>query len=205
MLERILFLLVCGAIPITAAWLWPDLLKPACPVCHAALVLRESDIRGQARRWHWGWRVWTCSRCRYGHWRPFVAHEGRPRTRKGTPMQGEMQAVPTCCRQSDLGSLHERYGYTRLLEALTEQWRICPPVYIRPTFWLYAGVPLTFHFVLRRGEQVNLISVLDCSAVRQFVEEQALEIDGICGADDVIVKCNPRITEELMEHAYSCD
>jgi hypothetical protein len=93
-------------------------------------------------------------------------------------MQIEVPSVVSRSPQGESDVPHGRFAYARLLEALAEQWQISSPVYIRPTFWLHAGISLTFHFVLHRHGEVDLISVLDCPAVRQLVTEQALELDG---------------------------
>ena len=66
------------------------------------------------------------------------------------------------------------------LRAMLEQgWQIEPPVYVRPRWRsrLRSRKENTYHFVLWNGNKVNLVSVLDCPEVQQFLVDSDLATD----------------------------
>lgn len=66
-----------------------------------------------------------------------------------------------------------------LEQMLAQGWRIEPPVYARPAW--HSPVTLsdanTYHFVLCRKNQVNLVSVAESPEIRQFLVDSDLPID----------------------------
>lgn len=62
-----------------------------------------------------------------------------------------------------------RMQYSRLLGALTEGWWVEPPIYTRPAWSPSAATEVTYHFVLRRAEELTLVSVDDNPVVRDFM------------------------------------
>lgn len=62
---------------------------------------------------------------------------------------------------------------------LAQGWQIEPPVYVRP-HWRRSSYPeerKTYHFVLWQGDKVNLVSVLECPEIQQFLVDQELIVD----------------------------
>lgn len=70
-------------------------------------------------------------------------------------------------------------SYTYLKEMLARGWRIEPPVYVRPRWRtaFRAQKEDAYHFVLWDGQQVNLVSVIDCPEIQQFLADQRLPTD----------------------------
>lgn len=70
-------------------------------------------------------------------------------------------------------------SYAHLMKMFDEGWQIEPPVYVRPRWRsrLRLEKENTYHFVLWRGDTVNLVSVLDCPEVEQFLAENSLAVD----------------------------
>ena len=66
-----------------------------------------------------------------------------------------------------------------LVNMLTKGWKIVSPVYARPRWQarLRSKRKKAYHFVLCRGKDVNLISVLDCPEVQHFLAEKKLTVD----------------------------
>ncbi|MFN8471612.1 MAG: hypothetical protein U0822_05280 [Anaerolineae bacterium] len=62
--------------------------------------------------------------------------------------------------------------YNELLLALQDGWAVDPPIYVRPTWWTHSASQLTYHFVLRRRGELNLVSVADSVVVRDLIEQQ---------------------------------
>jgi hypothetical protein len=68
-----------------------------------------------------------------------------------------------------------------LEEMLGEGWRIEPPVYVRP-HWRSnssSAAKSTYHFVLWRDRQVNLISVPESPEIQQFLAESEVTVDSL--------------------------
>ncbi|MFW6082984.1 MAG: hypothetical protein ACOC8C_02915 [Chloroflexota bacterium] len=69
---------------------------------------------------------------------------------------------------------------TGLRGLLARGWKIESPVYVRP-HWQSNSQSKdknTYHFVLWRGDQVNLVSISDSPEMQQFLAEYELSIDG---------------------------
>ena len=70
-------------------------------------------------------------------------------------------------------------SYAHLVEMVAQGWQIESPVYVRPRW--RSGLRLTrgntYHFVLWQGDQVNLVSVLDCPEIRRFLADNKLSVD----------------------------
>ncbi|MFN8481894.1 MAG: hypothetical protein U0768_02400 [Anaerolineae bacterium] len=65
--------------------------------------------------------------------------------------------------------------YDELLLALQDGWAVDPPIYVRPTWWTHATSHLTYHFVLRRRGDLNLVSVTDNAVIRDLIAQQNWE------------------------------
>ena len=80
-------------------------------------------------------------------------------------------------RQKELKPPHSSYGY--LMTMLAGRWQIEPPVYVRPRWRsrLRSKQENTYHFVLWRGDKINLVSVHDCPEIQQFLADNGLAID----------------------------
>lgn len=79
--------------------------------------------------------------------------------------------------------VRQRYScyssYSHLMTLLAQGWQIEPPVYVRP-HWRRSSHPeerKTYHFVLWHGDRVNLVSVLECPEIQQFLVDQELIVD----------------------------
>jgi len=70
-------------------------------------------------------------------------------------------------------------SYAHLAEMLDQGWRIEPPVYVRPRWRsaLRTRKEHAFHFVLWNGDQVSLVSVIDCPEIQGLLEDRHLPID----------------------------
>lgn len=80
-------------------------------------------------------------------------------------------------RRNELQLPHSSYTY--LMTMLAQGWQIELPVYVRPRWrpHLRSKQENTYHFVLWRGDEVNLVSVLDCPEIQQFLADNNLAID----------------------------
>ena len=65
--------------------------------------------------------------------------------------------------------------YNELLLALQDGWAVDPPVYVRPTWWTRAASQLTYHFILKRRGEMNLVSVSDNIVIRDLIAQQNWE------------------------------
>ena len=66
-----------------------------------------------------------------------------------------------------------------LLAALDAGWHIELPAYARPRWGLqYAGAQM-YHFILRRGQSITMISVADTPRLREFVDEQRIAVNRV--------------------------
>ncbi|MGD9029671.1 MAG: hypothetical protein PVG25_07635 [Anaerolineae bacterium] len=74
------------------------------------------------------------------------------------------------------------YATCAALEAkLAEGWKIEPPVFARP-HWQSASKSKprkTYHLVLWRENQVNLMSIPESPEIEQFVLESGLTVDSL--------------------------
>jgi hypothetical protein len=68
-------------------------------------------------------------------------------------------------------------SHTQLLGMLSQGWKIEPPVYIRPLWRTSSEQENTYHFILWRGDRVNMVSISDCPEIHQFLAEQGLAVD----------------------------
>lgn len=75
-----------------------------------------------------------------------------------------------------------RAQYSRLVGALTEGWWVEPPIYTRPAWSAQAGTRVTYHFVLRRAEELTLMSVDDNPVVRDLMARHGWMSSGVVGA-----------------------
>ena len=66
-----------------------------------------------------------------------------------------------------------------LEQMLAQGWRIEPPVYARPGWQspVTSSEAKTYHFVLCRENQVNLVSVGESPEIRQFLVDSDLPVD----------------------------
>jgi len=66
-----------------------------------------------------------------------------------------------------------------LQEMLDRGWRIEPPVYARPHWQspVASREANTYHFVLWRDNQVNLVSIRESPEIQQFLTDCDLAID----------------------------
>jgi hypothetical protein len=65
----------------------------------------------------------------------------------------------------------------QLKEMLRQGWQIEPPVYVRPGWRSRSEREDTYHFILWRGNKVNLVSVADSAEVWSFLEQKGLNVD----------------------------
>jgi hypothetical protein len=70
-------------------------------------------------------------------------------------------------------------SFASLHELLTEGWKIEPPVYARPRWQSPSNSKdnKTYHFVLWRDNQVNLVSIPERPEIQQFLAEAELAVD----------------------------
>jgi hypothetical protein len=66
-----------------------------------------------------------------------------------------------------------------LLAALDAGWFIEPPVYARSRWGLAHAGKQMYHFILRRGSSITMISVADTSRLREFLDEQRITINRV--------------------------
>jgi hypothetical protein len=74
-------------------------------------------------------------------------------------------------RDSDEDTFHA------LLAALDADWRVEPPVYVRPRWGSEHAGQFMYHFILRRETGTTMVSVADGTRVRRFVQEHALQVN----------------------------
>ena len=70
-------------------------------------------------------------------------------------------------------------SYGNLVSMLAQGWQIEPPVYVRPRWRssLRLKKENAYHFILWDGEQVSLVSVLDCPEIERFLADNRLAVD----------------------------
>lgn len=70
-------------------------------------------------------------------------------------------------------------SYAHLIAMLAQGWEIESPVFVRCRWRsrLRSKKENTYHFVLWNGNTVNLVSVLDCPQIRQFLADNRLATD----------------------------
>ena len=66
-----------------------------------------------------------------------------------------------------------------LLAALDAGWHIEPPAYARPRWGLQHAGTHMYHFILKRGQSVTMISVADTPRLREFLDEQRITINRV--------------------------
>jgi hypothetical protein len=64
-----------------------------------------------------------------------------------------------------------------LLAALDAGWIIEPPVYARSRWGSQHAGQQMYHFILRRGQYITMISVADTSRLREFLNEQHIAVN----------------------------
>lgn len=70
-------------------------------------------------------------------------------------------------------------SYSHLITMLDQGWQIEPPVYVR-SHWRRSSRSekgKTYHFVLWHEDKVNLVSVLECPEIQQFLADKELIVD----------------------------
>jgi hypothetical protein len=75
-----------------------------------------------------------------------------------------------------------RYATCAALEAmLSDGWYIEPPVYARPHWKSTSSSEprSTYHFILWRDNQVNLVSIPDSPEIERFLAEYELVVDSL--------------------------
>ncbi len=73
----------------------------------------------------------------------------------------------------------EDSNFFGLLAALDVGWHIEPPVYARPRWGLQHAGTQMYHFILRRGTSITMVSVADTVRLREFLEEQSITINRV--------------------------
>lgn len=70
-------------------------------------------------------------------------------------------------------------SYTQLTALLAEGWEIEPPVYLRPRWNIHSRSRIedTYHFILWDKNSLNLVSLLDCPELQQFLTDNNLAVD----------------------------
>lgn len=70
-------------------------------------------------------------------------------------------------------------SYAHLMAMLAQGWKIESPVFVRRRWRsrVRSKKENTYHFVLWNGNTVNLVSVLDCREIQQFLADNRLAID----------------------------
>jgi hypothetical protein len=83
---------------------------------------------------------------------------------------GQIPVTEASSRYASCAALHE---------LLTEGWRIEAPVYARPRWQSLSDSRdgKTYHFVLWRDNQVNLVSIVDSPEIQEFLVEYGLAVD----------------------------
>lgn len=66
--------------------------------------------------------------------------------------------------------------FDKLLAALNAGWRIQAPVYYRKQWFTAQGNKLGFYFILKRGDDTDLVIVPDGEQVRQMIELQRIKV-----------------------------
>jgi len=64
-----------------------------------------------------------------------------------------------------------------LLAALDAGWHIEPPAYARPRWGLQHAGTHMYHFILKRGQSITMISVTDTPRLHEFLDEQRITIN----------------------------
>jgi hypothetical protein len=70
-------------------------------------------------------------------------------------------------------------NFLGLLAALDAGWHIEPPAYARPRWGLLHAGTQMYHFILRRGQSMTMISVADTSRLREFLDEQRITVNRV--------------------------
>ena len=66
--------------------------------------------------------------------------------------------------------------FDKLLAALNAGWRVQSPVYYRQQWFTAQGNKLGFYFIVKKGDETDLVIVPDGDKVRQLIELQHLKI-----------------------------
>ena len=73
----------------------------------------------------------------------------------------------------------EDSNFFGLLAALDAGWHIEPPAYARPRWGLQHAGTHMYHFILKRGQSVTMISVADTPCLREFLDEQRITVNRV--------------------------
>jgi hypothetical protein len=68
-------------------------------------------------------------------------------------------------------------NYFGLLAALDAGWQVEPPVYARSRWGSQHAGQQMYHFILKRGSSITMISVADTPRLREFLDEQRIAIN----------------------------
>ncbi len=73
--------------------------------------------------------------------------------------------------------IQEDGPFQGLMKALRDGWKIDPPIYERPRWGLaYAGQNM-YHFILRRGASMTMVSVAESPHLYDFLDQHPMTIN----------------------------
>ncbi len=69
-----------------------------------------------------------------------------------------------------------RQSFQALVSSLEQGWRVQSPVYFRQRWYTSVSHKLGYYFILKKGDETDLIIVPDDERVRQLIETQRLKV-----------------------------
>lgn len=69
------------------------------------------------------------------------------------------------------------YRFQRLQAYLQDDWRIDPPIFVRPVWHTRHSAQDAYHFILKRDNALHLLVVPRSADIDRFVLEQALPLN----------------------------
>lgn len=67
--------------------------------------------------------------------------------------------------------------FSRLQQYLTEGWAIDPPIFVRPVWYSLADAHDAYHFILKRGGDLQLLVLPASPEVERFINESRLALN----------------------------
>lgn len=67
-------------------------------------------------------------------------------------------------------------SYQALVNSLEQGWRVQSPVYFRQRWYTAASHKIGYYFILKKGNETDLIIVPDDEQVRHLIESQRLKV-----------------------------
>ncbi|HBY93554.1 MAG: hypothetical protein M5U01_21130 [Ardenticatenaceae bacterium] len=67
--------------------------------------------------------------------------------------------------------------FDRLQQYLTDGWAIDPPIFVRPIWHSLADAHDAYHFILKRGNDLQLVVIPASPEVERFISDRHLSLN----------------------------